>query len=247
MCRSEESYHQYSGCRLIQTVSAPSIHSDQDETEQKPETGVFIIFSEFIRRYASNLQNAGEGSSDEKDDAIQDYPEPHTVKVIFIIQCETAEINESLHPDRLKRRCRELRSLEEQRDSVMEERPRLTTMNTACPVCEAIERAEQQALVQEKIVSLDPSIGACLGIYPLLKPLFFKHPRNSTMLKPPEPRRPSNNGRRGVSHTVSIWRAVSDVDWLGRIKKESLPGQQLRRGTGPKTKQGKLHQEEGQE
>ena len=152
MCRSGEAYHQHSHCRLTQSASDSAPSSDSDQ----PEPGFFTLLSQLLRRRASAaLDPDGGGAATTKEEEPDPvYPEPHTIKIVFIVKCESAENDESLHPDKGKRRCLELQSFADEGESVVDERPRLTTMNKTCPVCEAIERAEQQALVQEIIVSL---------------------------------------------------------------------------------------------
>jgi len=158
MCEIDETYHIYTGCkRLHQThadtgavPSGQELPADHGNIQSNQEQGSLLgrVFSRFWGDVSPMPRDVGDNNAPLEDEAAE--LEPHKVRIKFIRQCPRARGNGSLHQDIDQRRCLEPHPPTELEDL---EEYGVTRWRRSCPVCEAIEQAERDALDTTKIVS----------------------------------------------------------------------------------------------
>jgi len=104
-------------------------------------------FQRFLR---SVLSGPPSTNSQPKDKDGQVEPKPHIVKITQIHQCPEAARDETLEGPRNERYCKPP-TMTEELDPVV--KLGTTTYDGNCTVCEAMERAEQEALNEVKVFS----------------------------------------------------------------------------------------------
>ncbi|KAK7947033.1 uncharacterized protein PG986_011354 [Apiospora aurea] len=176
MCRYRVQFHFYHRCKLIDLEpdrndepgqdQAPAEDVPQPEPVREPGAGPSAPPSRFLNMGIGSLfasrggrTNGGPVEMPERqaqrepqaeqepqaEPVVEGPKQPHIIKETFILQCAEAQANNDLAGAQDKRHCPGLTPMSGY-DPDQEPDELRTPANTPCPVCEAIERATNEAL-----------------------------------------------------------------------------------------------------